>query len=146
MRFLATISSCLALTTSSAFARLPLPKGYHIVNVIGLGADASKESLGNPNNPLLNATLDCTKVDHPGWNSYDLWGAEWYGVSEKSLKHAAASGVACMTKWKFDAWNDTRCYTDADGVKDCMENVPVWHATVSFLLSPRVDAIHRRSG
>jgi hypothetical protein len=132
MRFLATITSYLVLAISSTFARLPLPKGYHIVNVIGLGADASKESQGNPNIPLLNATLSCTKVDWPLWKSYDLWGTEWYGVREKSLKHAAANSMTCMTKWKFDASNDTRCYTDADGVKDCMENGPMWHATVSF--------------
>lgn len=45
---------------------------------------------------------------------------------------AAANANACMTRWKFETWNDTGCFQNEDGSTDCAENMPMWHATVSF--------------
>jgi hypothetical protein len=56
-------------------------------------------------------------------------------VSEKELKHAAANTAACMTKWKFETWDGTECYTDASGKEECEENVPKWRARVSLFKS-----------
>jgi hypothetical protein len=64
-----------------------------------------------------------------------LRGTGWYGVSEKELKHAAANTAACMTKWKFETWDGTECYTDASGKEECEENVPKWRARVSLFKS-----------
>lgn len=142
MRLLITVFSCLALVVSSTFAKLPLPDGYWITNVTDLGADKTSESRGNPYSPLLNATLTCYKENHPTflWRNYELWGSGWYGAIEKSIKFAAANANSCMTKWKFETWNDTGCFRNADGPTDCVENMPVWHAKVSLSSGHRLTA------
>jgi len=132
MRFFATITACLTLAVGSVFARLPLPEGWRITEVFAIGANQLDHAFGNPNNPLLNATLTCKKKKHPLWWTYHLHGTGWHGVTEKKLKHAAAHGNACMTKWKIHAYTDTECFTNADGSKECTDNVPMWNASVSI--------------
>lgn len=132
MRFFATITACLALAVGSVFARLPLPEGWRITEVFAIGANQLDDAFGNPNNPLLNATLTCKKKKHPLWWTYHLHGTGWHGVTEKKLKQAAAHGNACMTKWKFHSYTDTECFTNADGSKECTDNVPMWNASVSI--------------
>lgn len=134
MRFLAIVFCYLALAVSNTFAKLPLPDGYWITAVTDFGPDKTSESRGNPHAPLLNATLKYYSENHVTllWRNYGLWGMGWYGVSEESIKFAAANANACMTRWKFETWNDTGCFQNEDGSTDCAENMPMWHATVSF--------------
>ena len=129
MRLLTILFFYLALAINSTFAKLPLPKGYWITAVTDLGDQKTSESRDNPHAPLLNATLKCYFENHATllWRKYDLWGSGWYGVSEKSIEYAAANANACMTKWKFETWNTTYC----DENDDCVEDLPVWHATAS---------------
>ena len=131
MNFFAIVFFYLALVVSNTFARLPLPEGYYITKIFPV-TNQMKDAEGNLENPLLNATLTCYKSSGALWKNYDLWGTGWNGVSEESLKHAAASANACMTKWKIDFWNGTECFTNADGSSDCTDNVPMWHASVGF--------------
>lgn len=146
MQLLAIIFFYLALRLSSTFAKIPVPEGYRIISVTDLGKEKTNESKDNPHAPLLNATLSCYKENHATllWRNYDLWGTGWYGVSEKSIKFAAANANACITRWKFETWNTTLCHDNADGSEECEENLPVWHATVSSLpRSPGLTVIHQ---
>lgn len=138
MHFIATVFLYLVLLFSSTFAEVPVPEGYRIVSVTDLGDEKTNESKDNPHAPLLNATLSCYKENHATllWRNYDLWGTGWYGVSEKSIKFACANANACMTRWKFETWNTTLCHDNADGSEECVENLPVWHATVSLPEEP----------
>jgi len=138
MHLIATVFFHLALLFSSTFAKIPVPEGYRIISVTDLGKEKTNESKDNPHAPLLNATLSCYKENHASllWRNYDLWGTGWYGVSEKSIKFACANANACMTRWKFETWNTTLCHDNADGSEECVENLPVWHATVSLPEEP----------
>lgn len=64
-------------------------------------------------------------------------------MSEKSIKFAAANANSCMNKWKFETWNDTGCFQNADGSTNCVENMPVWHAKVCLSLGYRLTTVHQ---
>lgn len=132
MHFFATLSSLLALTVSSAHARLAVPEGWWVHEVIPVGVNQFPRACYNTHNPLLNATLECSVKNSLLWEDYELWGSNWYGVPEKRIKKAAGAGISVMTKWKFREWRDQECL--ADGTK-CVDNVPFWHAKVSLISS-----------
>jgi hypothetical protein len=144
MHLLHTVLFYLALIASNTLAKFRLPERYHVTSLTDFGTEATSESRDNPRSPLLNTTLTCYKDNHATllWRNYKLSGSGWYGVSEKSFKHAAANANACMTMWKFKTWNVTDCFQDDDGTEECFENLPVWHATVS-LSEPGLTAVHQ---
>jgi len=134
MHFLAALLTTFLLASTNTLA-LKLPDGYSIIEVIPIDPDDMyKEAKGNPNVPLINATLRCGREYTPVCEGYELEGYGWDGVSEEQLKHAAKQG-GLMTFWDFESWEENSCDPREPvpyDLSQCPKRPAGWRAKVSY--------------
>ena len=135
MHFLAALVTTLLLAGTSTLA-LKLPDNFTIIEAIPIAPEyLYDEAKGNPNVPLINATLTCGREYIPGVEGYLVEGYGWTGVTEKQIKNAASKGGK-MTYWEFTRWEENECdweiYMATTPKWACPPRPAGWRASVSF--------------
>ena len=133
MHLLTTLSTTFLLASTSTLA-LILPENYTIIEVVPIEPEyLYKEAQGNPNVPLVNASIRCSLDYKVVLEKYEVIGEYWHGVSKKQIKDAAAKG-GLMTGWKFESWEKDSCDSGMVGRNStaCPERAAGWRAKVSY--------------
>lgn len=105
----------LLLAAASTFASLPLPDGYRVTKVIPVPKEYQLDQVkGNPNVPLMNASIERGKMHMPFWVHIYIRGTNWPGLEEKTVRDLSRHAV--VDKWKFE--------TDGDGFYLDVSSVP----------------------
>ena len=133
MHFFAALTTSLLLAVTGTLAII-LPDNFTIIEIVPFDREnLYKEARGNPNVPLVNASLRCARDYKVVFEKYEITGEYWHGVSERQLKNAAKKGGA-MTGWKFESWEKDSCDSGmmAANSTACPERPAGWRAKVSY--------------
>ncbi|GAB7324208.1 hypothetical protein MBLNU13_g07568t1 [Cladosporium sp. NU13] len=129
MHFLTAPITTLLFTGTGTLAII-LPDNFTIIEIVPFDREnLYKEARGNPNVPLINATLRCSRDYKWVYEKYEVTGEYWHGVSEKQLKNAAKKG-GLMTGWEFESWEKDSCDSGmmATVSSECPEMPAGWRA------------------
>jgi len=133
MHFFTALITTLLLAGTGTLAII-LPDNFTIIEIVPFDPEyLYKEAQGNPNVPLVNASIRCSRDYKVVLEKYEVIGEYWHGVSKKQIKDAAAKG-GLMTGWKFESWEKDSCDSGMVGRNStaCPERAAGWRAKVSY--------------
>jgi len=111
-----------------------LPDNFTIIEIVPFDPEyLYKEAQGNPNVPLVNASLRCSRDYKFALEIYEVEGEYWHGVSKKQIKDVAKKG-GLMTGWEFESWEENSCDSGmaVTSTSVCPNRPAGWRAKVSY--------------
>lgn len=120
----------LLLAVASTFASLDLPDGYWVAKAEPVPEEhLNKKAKGNPYQPLVNASIMCSKRSHAFWKTVNIWGFQWPGLTEKMARGIVEGSV---TQWHYTSWEKQKCFPSELG-QWCSPEGPGFKLRVSLL-------------